>query len=545
MAKFDIQYSQTIPNVTRMPRANLDVDTGAGDIARAVQGAGSAIQEVGERLDIMQAQTQLSEFKRTSEEEYNRMLIELGGNLDPDTYDAEYQKTLASIRSRMPKNAKAARGAELWLNTKSPDWESQIVGKKLYRAEDNFFAEGDMLAAQVIASGEEKDYQILVDYLAEGYNAGGIRQKPNESKIGGLILNVKAGMAKTKEKQNREIISQAIQSGAFTTTTGDVDQKMIQEAINGMTEDATERTELMRFAINEQNTIKAIEIQSKEQAQETFKRENYKLEISDNPADLQQEIKNYEAATDLFTVDEQRIETTYLSNVLAAKAGGSTNYNPDYLDASLTNIQAVKFAPDEERKAAYEEVRKWLMEKETIAGLGSEWDNQRKALDTAFNAKGDETTFHVIDAIKTVDSFFAEYQKTASKDIPLRDILAQKQAIRDEIQSKAPALTPKQTQDLTKELLAPIQSEEAKSMWDKFWSWEHPTWRVYSLTPTGGIVKSIDLFGRQIPAVKRRILENEPRDIEDFKSDFKKIDRVDPKLAEKYYDRWKGNFTEE
>jgi hypothetical protein len=67
MAQFDIQYAQGAPDVVRQPRANMNVDTGAGDIGRAVSGFGGAMFEVGQKIQMAQDAMDLSILNQTGE----------------------------------------------------------------------------------------------------------------------------------------------------------------------------------------------------------------------------------------------------------------------------------------------------------------------------------------------------------------------------------------------------------------------------------------------------------------------------------------------
>ena len=47
--QFQIEYAQGAPDVVRQPRANMNVDTGAGAIGNAVANFGGALQKIGEK----------------------------------------------------------------------------------------------------------------------------------------------------------------------------------------------------------------------------------------------------------------------------------------------------------------------------------------------------------------------------------------------------------------------------------------------------------------------------------------------------------------
>jgi hypothetical protein len=67
MPQFEINYAQGVPSVVSMPRANMNVDTGAGDIGRAVSGFGGAMFEVGQKIQMAQDAMDLSILNQTGE----------------------------------------------------------------------------------------------------------------------------------------------------------------------------------------------------------------------------------------------------------------------------------------------------------------------------------------------------------------------------------------------------------------------------------------------------------------------------------------------
>jgi hypothetical protein len=68
MAQFPIEYSQSVPGVTRMPRANVNVDSGAGMVGQALSGLGGAMFDVGQKIQLAQDAMQLSDLNRQREE---------------------------------------------------------------------------------------------------------------------------------------------------------------------------------------------------------------------------------------------------------------------------------------------------------------------------------------------------------------------------------------------------------------------------------------------------------------------------------------------
>lgn len=169
---FRIQRTQgSLPGRASAVRANVDVDTGGQLVGRALQGLGGAVTDLGVKYDITQAQTQLSEFQRKANEENNRFVLSLDTNLDPETYRAEYKKSTEAVYSLMPKNARAARNAQLWLNAKEPSWSAKVDDARMARADDNWLAELFAKQATVSQTGQIGSFPT---YIAEGVHVGRI-----------------------------------------------------------------------------------------------------------------------------------------------------------------------------------------------------------------------------------------------------------------------------------------------------------------------------------------------------------------------------------
>ncbi len=151
-----------------IPR-RISADTGGALVAQAVAGFGGAIADLGTKYDIMQAETELSEAKRKSSEEINRLAISYRTNLDPDTYQSEYEKSQATIKSYTPNNRRAARVYGQWLNTRTPGWQDAVDDSREARIDDNFKAEGWKLQQTAVEEGNFTKYRL---HLWKGQKLG-------------------------------------------------------------------------------------------------------------------------------------------------------------------------------------------------------------------------------------------------------------------------------------------------------------------------------------------------------------------------------------
>ena len=154
-ARFPIIRARgTLPSIAPAARADIDVRTGAIELARGISALGESIQ----KYELMQASTQLSEFKRKVREEHNRLALSYQGNLDPTTFKAEYEKSLQIRRGLIPKNRFAAREAQFWLNERTPVWEAGVEKSRQLRIEDNLRAEGFELKTEAGRTGDVTKY---------------------------------------------------------------------------------------------------------------------------------------------------------------------------------------------------------------------------------------------------------------------------------------------------------------------------------------------------------------------------------------------------
>lgn len=155
MAKFPIERARgTLTEIAPTAKADIDVRTGAGILARGISGLGESI----EKFELLQASTELSEFKRKVREEHNRLAISYDGNLDPNTFKSEFEKSLKVREGLIPKNRFAARSAREWLNERTPVWAEGVEESRKARISDNFKAGGFELKTEAERTGDTSKY---------------------------------------------------------------------------------------------------------------------------------------------------------------------------------------------------------------------------------------------------------------------------------------------------------------------------------------------------------------------------------------------------
>jgi hypothetical protein len=98
MPQFEINYAQGVPSVVSMPRANMNVDTGAGILADATSRLGDTLAGIGMKVQHAQNAMELSTLQRKSEEINNASLIALQG------VDPKDDESIAKIKEQRNKD---------------------------------------------------------------------------------------------------------------------------------------------------------------------------------------------------------------------------------------------------------------------------------------------------------------------------------------------------------------------------------------------------------------------------------------------------------
>jgi hypothetical protein len=167
---FDIQRARgSLPSRARQVRAEgIDVRTGGREAGRALAGLGWSIMDLGEKYYNAQATTQLSRAERIAIEEMNRLSLSFEGNLDPETYEQEYQKSLKTIESGTQKiltNEVAQSKFQLFLDDRQPRWADDVRRAQRARINENAIAELFERQSGMEQSGILGDYPEYISRL--------------------------------------------------------------------------------------------------------------------------------------------------------------------------------------------------------------------------------------------------------------------------------------------------------------------------------------------------------------------------------------------
>jgi succinate dehydrogenase flavin-adding protein (antitoxin of CptAB toxin-antitoxin module) len=178
------------------------VRTGGRELAEAGAGFGGAIANLGVKYYNIQATTQSSQAERLAVEEMNRLSLSFEGNLDPETYLKEYEKSLKTIQSStgaILTNKKAVVNFGLFLNSRQPRWENSVKDAQKARVVDNWMAELFDKKAGIEQSGIYGDFS---KFIAKGVSEGMMDKSDGVRTI-----------IQTKTNAEKGIINQFIRAG--------------------------------------------------------------------------------------------------------------------------------------------------------------------------------------------------------------------------------------------------------------------------------------------------------------------------------------------
>jgi len=144
MAQFDIQYAQGVPDVVRQPRANMNVDTGAGQIGNAVAQFGNNLNGIAQKYRQADNALEFSTMKRRYDEFGSAAMSGLQNVSDPVEAQKiidQYQKDVSSLQS---KNGEVNQEFQIHVNDTATRWTDAFAGtiekNKVKQLNDEFDA---------------------------------------------------------------------------------------------------------------------------------------------------------------------------------------------------------------------------------------------------------------------------------------------------------------------------------------------------------------------------------------------------------------------
>lgn len=510
MAKFPLTRAPERLGVTPTTavRAGLDVPvspvpeaipTGEEAIGRAVAGFGGAMVDLGVKYDITQGETQLSEFQRKVNEEIYRVALSFNTNLDPETYRADYKKSLDLIHSWMPSNRRAARGAQIWLNAKEPAWLADVDKARFNRANDNWMAE---LFTKQTSIGQTGQMGSFPAFIAEGVKAGRIDKsdaveilaKTNKMAVRGQIVNLyRTG----NYNAARELVEA---STIFTPEEKVALQKNINTA-----ERAKDR---------EQKTLVDIYV---EQAHKSAVSELVNnINNIDFVGDLPEELQEYwQEKLDKRATGLEKDEDTF------------NQYDPVLFNGLK---QQIRETPDKvDYMDIIDSVGNGLTPVQAQELFELQDEMQRK--DSPLAQSHIKRAHDRINDLQSAGLVIKGIEPPTPKSTPEETIRYMN--IFDEMHDaidRNTDLKPAEMRKYTEEMVRPVAEEAGKGFWG-------------ILRETLGWQPTMYGFALGSAYMEReRLLRTRPIDRSDFEMKFKNLYKVDPDTANRYWDRWEGEL---
>lgn len=186
MAKFPgIQFSQTVPEVVKQPRARLDVSTGEGEIARGLMQFGGALTGIADNIYKQESAAEYSELKRQVDERGFAAFNSVTGDEEADVKLWEnFQKDLGTLQSKKPN---VTAGLQRHINEVMPNWKDSFDKKHLAVRKRNAHAKFDFEYKALLSKGDTEgarkilDFQLLTQDIPEPEYASKLSSMPNDS----------------------------------------------------------------------------------------------------------------------------------------------------------------------------------------------------------------------------------------------------------------------------------------------------------------------------------------------------------------------------
>lgn len=168
MAKFPIRFAETLPTGrAAVARADLDVRTGAEEMARAVSGLGAALFESGQRIADAQKAMEISTFKRT-EEEFRLSALQAvrapGFDVNDDEAVLALKEKTNTDRDALNSKWQSVNDTyQMYRNEIDPRWEIEFEGALQDIKARNVKDEFSLNAENLLGKGKMLEYQTLLE----------------------------------------------------------------------------------------------------------------------------------------------------------------------------------------------------------------------------------------------------------------------------------------------------------------------------------------------------------------------------------------------
>jgi len=171
MAEFEIQRSQAVPEAVRMPRASLNVDTGAGILGEATAKFGEALGGLGADIYKRESAAEYSELKRRVDEAGFATFNSVSG--DEKTDNELWKKFEVDLQKLQSQKANVNAAVKEHINEVIPNWRDNFNKKHLAirqvnaHTKFNFEYENLLSLGDVVGATKILDFQFLTKDISE------------------------------------------------------------------------------------------------------------------------------------------------------------------------------------------------------------------------------------------------------------------------------------------------------------------------------------------------------------------------------------------
>jgi hypothetical protein len=144
---------KTLPGQVGAVTGNVNFDTGAGQMARAIGMIGGALAQAGEQMWEAQARVQFTEERLDTTRETNKLLAQIEVTDDPQAITELIDNFSEYAQNKDIPNGLAARQYKEWLNLAMPEIEAKVAAIKRQNIIDRDRATMFELQAEAINSG--------------------------------------------------------------------------------------------------------------------------------------------------------------------------------------------------------------------------------------------------------------------------------------------------------------------------------------------------------------------------------------------------------
>ena len=244
MGTFEIQRSTRLPSVVPLPRANMDVDTGAGDIGQAITGLGQTLKLINDKREQMtdaNSAVEADGIRALADQEFESYKL----TNPQDTWVEFRQKQATDVSTKISqlkfsKDALSREMAKTQTYAKIGTASALTDATRQLRT-DTIDAQYGAMVKSFRTNDEIKIKEATDRYIANGNNMG---KDGNE-----VLADIEKARSDGKKLQIEDIKESVAGSIEQMNGMPESDQlEMANQLVNELTNDKTDRVEIKKYA---------------------------------------------------------------------------------------------------------------------------------------------------------------------------------------------------------------------------------------------------------------------------------------------------------